>query len=123
MSVKRFPSATHRFFYSDPGQGESAFFDTEEERDKVMADAIAAYCDEGWGEEVDQIFAGVVSHTVEKCDVQTKPEPCTEHPDHDYGDNDCEACIAWDEYPNHEYDEVCNYRAVSLDATQPVGDV
>ncbi|MFM0044062.1 hypothetical protein [Paraburkholderia sediminicola] len=116
MSGTNWPKATHRFFYTDPGQGESVFFDSEEERDNAMADAISAYCDEGWSEEVDQIFAGVVSHTVEKCDVQTKPAPCAEHPDHDYGDNDCEACIAWDEFPNHEFDEVCNYKAVPFES-------
>jgi hypothetical protein len=109
-----FPSAQNRFFYTDPSGDGSRFFSTETERDAAMKEAIAAWCDEGWSEEVDQIFSGVVTHTVEKCDVQTKPQPCAAHPDHDYGDNDCEACIAWDEFPNHEFDEVCNYKPVAL---------
>ena len=109
-----FPSAERPFFYTDPSGDGSRFFSTEAERDAAMAEAIAAWCDEGWSEEVEQIFSGVVSHTVEQCDVQTKPAPCPEHPDHEYGDNDCEACIAWDEYPNHEFDEVCNYKPVAL---------
>lgn len=115
-----FPSAQCRFFYTDPSGDGSRFFSTETERDVAMKEAIAAWCDEGWGEEVEQIFSGVVTHTVEQCDVQKKPQPCAAHPDHDYGDNDCEACIAFDEYPNHEFDEVCNYKPVTLLAASDV---
>jgi hypothetical protein len=111
-----FPSADRPFFYTDPSGDGSCFFSTEVARDAAMAEAIAAWCDEGWSEEVEQIFAGVVSHTVEQCDVQKKPQPCAAHPDHDYGDNDCEACTAWDEFPNHEFDEICNYKPVALRA-------
>ncbi|MCX4154956.1 MULTISPECIES: hypothetical protein [Paraburkholderia] len=112
-----FPSSQNRFFYTDPSGDGSRFFGTESARDAAMKEAIAAWCDEGWSEEVEQIFSGVVTHTVEQCDVQKKPQPCGAHPDHDYGDNDCEACIAWDEFPNHEFDEVCNYKPVALFAS------
>lgn len=109
MSERHHPNAEHQFFYTDPSGDGSLFYSTAAERDKAMVDAIAAWCDEGRSEEVEQIFAGVVTHTTEKCNVQTRPLACVEHPDHDYGDNDCAACQEFDEYPNHEFDEVCNY--------------
>lgn len=114
MSNSHWPNATQRFFYSDPGGDGMMFFDTEAERDKAMSDAIAAWCDDGWSEEVEQICSGVVTHTVEKCDVQKRPERCPDHEDQE--ESDCPQCEANQEWTGgSDFDEICNYEAVALD--------
>jgi hypothetical protein len=105
-----------RYFVYD-NEGGYNEFKTDAEREQGHQAAIDAHLDtgcDGWSEEVTNVVSGIVTHKTVKTDVQKKPAPCAAHPDHDYGDNDCEACIAWDEYPNHEFDEVCNYEPVAL---------
>ena len=113
MSNSHWPSITHKFFYSDPGGDGMMFFDTEAERDKAMSDAIAAWSDDGWSEEVENICAGVVTHTVEKCDVQNRPERCTEHEDQE--EPDCDQCGENQDWVyGGDVDYICNYKAVPL---------
>ncbi|HVM91355.1 MAG TPA: hypothetical protein VMT67_01015 [Terriglobales bacterium] len=99
-------AAPARYFVYDNECGYEVF-DTDEERAKAHQAAIDGYLDDGWCGEVTSVVSGIVTHHTVKTDVETKPAPCVNHPDHD--DEDCDACAAWNEWPNHEFDEICRY--------------
>ncbi|VVE54173.1 hypothetical protein [Pandoraea terrigena] len=94
-------------------------FKSDAERDAAHKSAIEGYLDDGWSEEVDSVVSGIVTHKTVKCNVEPRPESCAEHPEND-GEN-CDACEAWNEYPDHEFDYCCSYEPEAL-AAAPVSD-
>lgn len=96
------PDPNHRFFlYSPEGEG-FMFFATAEERDAAAKAEIHTYVDtdNGWFEEVLNVFAGTLTHTVKEKVTATKPA------DFDQMDEDQQ-----DEFWPHgdEFDEIVDY--------------
>ncbi|QDX22160.1 hypothetical protein FP568_13435 [Pandoraea pnomenusa] len=92
-------------------------FKTDAERHAAHKSAIAGYLDDGWSEEVDSVVSGIVTHKTVKCNEEQAPSRCETHPEQD-GD-DCDACTAWNEWPNHDFDFTCSYEPEAL-AAAPV---
>lgn len=95
-----------RYFVYDPEDGCNEF-KTDEERQKAHQEAIDGYLDDGWSEEVTQVVSGIVTHKTVQTNLERRPAACAHHPEHD--DDDCDACIAWSEYPDHNYETCCQY--------------
>ena len=76
MTQKRSPSQTHRFFLYDPlGEG-FAFFKSPEEREAAAKRIIPEYVDPDfgtWDEDVEEMFAGEVTHIVQQADSIDRP--------------------------------------------------
>ncbi|MEX3556683.1 MAG: hypothetical protein VB131_09280 [Burkholderia gladioli] len=83
-----------RYFVHDNDCGYEEF-DTDEARHKAHQAAIDGYLDDGWSEEVTSVVSGIVTHITVKTNEERRPQPCVTHPEHD--DENCEACIAWNE--------------------------
>ncbi|MRT30838.1 hypothetical protein [Herbaspirillum sp. CAH-3] len=100
-----------KFFLLDPaGYSHPEIFNTEEERDAAAKDAIMDHLSDGWSEEVENIVCGVITHEATKVDVRHRP---------------AEGTPEYDDWPDHSFDEICNYemRPVASPAVaQPVAD-
>lgn len=75
-------SAEHRFWLFDPEGDGMQFFPTVEERNAASKEAIQAYLDDGWSEEVGNVIAGEVTHLTTATNVVRRPETLDED-DHD----------------------------------------
>lgn len=100
------PSPEYRFWlYSPEGDG-LTFWRTAEERDAYAARDIRTYLDDNvWFEEVQDIIAGVVTHTTQAVDVQ-RPVGALDEDGYDEDGN------YWEE-PD---DTKCDYVLMSLPA-------
>lgn len=92
-----YPDAKHRFFACDPSNDEWSFHATPEERDAEAEGMIETHLDEGWDEEVEQVFCGYVTHTACKVDIVRRGDPGTD-----------------DTYFPEGCDETCNYECMAL---------
>ena len=97
--VKRSPDAEHTFWiYAPEGDG-MTFWKTEQERDDYAEREIKSYLDDGaWNEEVEWVYAGVVTHRVTAVDIIRR---VGELDDEGYDEND--------EYWEAEAEIKCNY--------------
>lgn len=98
MTAKPWPDAQHPFFVYDNDQGEMTCYSTAEERDAGHAEAIANYLDDTWSDGVENIMSGVVTHTTEQTNLQTKPADGTPE------------AREW----NFHGDTICDYVATAL---------
>ncbi|WP_069357844.1 hypothetical protein [Burkholderia cenocepacia] len=92
----------------------------DDARDKAHQAAIDGYLDDGWSEEVTSVVSGIVTHRTVQTGVETKPEPCAAHPEHD--DEGCDECAAWNEWPNHDFETCCRYVPDLIVATHPASE-
>ncbi|SDV49245.1 hypothetical protein [Chitinasiproducens palmae] len=104
------------FVYDREGDGYREFSTDAERRDAHDAaiEACADYGDE-WGVDVDEIVSGIVTHVTTQTQLEHMPEPCARHPEND-GEN-CDDCDAWNEWPDHSVESVCNYQQQALAAS------
>ncbi|MFC4706095.1 hypothetical protein ACFPAA_20960, partial [Paraburkholderia caffeinitolerans] len=105
----------HFVYDNDCGYEE---FDTDEARDKAHQAAIDGYLDDGWSEEVTSVVSGIVTHRTVQTNVEHRPPRCTEHPEQD--NDDCDVCLAWGEFPNHDFDICCRYEPEQIAAAPAV---
>ncbi|RDU99178.1 hypothetical protein DWV00_08615 [Trinickia dinghuensis] len=98
---------TRYFVYDNDGGYEE--FATDAERAAHHHDAIQTYLDDGWSEEVKSVVSGTVTHKTVQTNLEQQPARCQEHADAD-GEH-CEACDAWNEWPDHSFDTTCSYEA------------
>ena len=97
----------YRYFVYDPFYV-SEFFKTEEEAlayaEKILDNFREYAHTEGWGEDVEEIVVGKITHRIEKCNVITKK-----------GELDEEGCdengVHWS-FP--EWDEMYDYQFVRI---------
>jgi len=87
------------YFVYDPQGNYLETFSTSEQRDKAAEDAIANYLDDGWDVEVENVVCGIVTHVCKQFDVRKRPADGTPE---------------YDEWPDHNYDELCNYGMFSV---------
>jgi hypothetical protein len=76
LPYRRRPSLTHRFWlFSPEADDELMFFASAAERDTYAKEEIRHYVDpdDGWWEEVENMFAGEATHVVAKTVKGTKP--------------------------------------------------
>jgi len=103
--------APARYFVYSPESGYNEY-DTNAERARYHQAEIDSYLDDGWGEGVEQVVSGIVTHVTVQTDVQKRPLPCPEHPDHD--GEQCDACDEYNNFPDHAYEECCSYKPAPL---------
>jgi len=70
---KWYPTAEYRFFLYDPEGDRMQYFKSLEERDAAAENAVAAYLDDGWSEEVEQVACGEVTHFAQCLDKTMRP--------------------------------------------------
>ncbi|NYH21429.1 hypothetical protein [Paraburkholderia bryophila] len=109
-----------RYFVYDNECGYEEFA-TDDERDKAHRAAIEGYLDDGWSEGVESVVSGIVTHKTTQTNLENEPSPCAAHPDHD--DDACEACVAWGEWPNHDFETSCQYEPERIDRADDTGVV
>jgi len=99
------PSKERKFFVHEPEGDGFTYFSDEKERDDFAADLIQEYLQDGWGEGVEDVVTGVLTHTAEKTNVRYRKDQIINE----------EGCdgegIWWDE----DWDYTCNYELTSLD--------
>lgn len=61
------------YFLYDPLGNGFELFNTIEERDKAFKECIDYYNDDGWDEEVENITAGIITHTAQQIDRVNRP--------------------------------------------------
>jgi len=98
----RHPSQPY-FLFNSAGDGFS-YFATPEERDAFAKSEIERYFDDGWDEEVTEVFAGKVTHEVAQIDRVERPDNINE-------DGDDEEDEHWEDHWEYK----CNYKLGKLD--------
>lgn len=73
LSSTATPAPDRCFFIYDPEGAGFSYFESAEARDAAKDDIIRAYLDDGWDETVEQVVAGVLTHTCEKINVVPRP--------------------------------------------------
>ena len=103
-SLRHTPSPEYRFWlYSPEGDG-LTFWQTAEERDAYAVREINSYLDDSvWFEEVENIIAGVVTHTTQAINIQ-----------HPVGALDGDGYDEEGDYWEDPDDTKCDYALVSL---------
>ena len=104
-------SPNRPYFFWDPG-GDFNYFATEEERNDAAAVAIEGYCDDMWGEGVEQIIAGKLTHAAQQNNRIERP-PASEIDDEGY-DKDGNR---WD--PDWNYQ--CDYKLQPIQQPETTG--
>jgi len=67
-----------KYFYTDP-ESYTHVFNTEKERDDAAKLAIQDYLEDGeWNPEVNEFFAGIITHVTVETDVKLRPDDLDE---------------------------------------------
>jgi hypothetical protein len=98
------PEPDYPYFLYDPEGNGFEYFKTEKLRDDCASDAVQAYLDEAWDEQVTNVVVGKISGQATMTDVKVKPDIV----DEDGNDEN-------DEYWDSDWDYKCDY------AIKPVG--
>ena len=93
------------FFVHDHSGNGFTFFATEQERDEYARECIEEYLDDGWGEDVVFVTAGVMTHSAQKCDVIERP------PADEIGEDGIDSEGRW---WDSDWSEMCNYKMLPL---------
>lgn len=105
---KHYPTSEYRYWVNTPEFDGLLFFKSAAEQSEFASAAIQEYLDgDGWGEMVDQVCSGVVTHIAEKINVQQRPETEEEREE-----------VNW----NDDFDEICNYELKPLPSEPFVQD-
>lgn len=113
---RRRPDPEYRFFLYDPEGYGFMFFRSAEERDAAASDAIFAYLDDEWAEEVEGVFAGEVTHHTIRTHVTMKPKREDFDSEEEFED-------ALSEFGDSDCDYTCNYELRPLtESDEPIGD-
>lgn len=115
VPYQRTPDAEHRFYLYDPEGEGMCYYADQEQRDRDAAAAIEAYCQDGWGENVDEVTVGECTGKSTRHNVTACPQRVDFDTDEDYDD-------ALAEHPGgDEYDYTCNWSIMPLDVqNEPV---
>lgn len=81
LNYKTHPHKDYPYWLHDPRWEGTMYFQTAEDRDIAAEDAINAYLDDGWDEEVEFVSCGVVTHFAQ-C-LEKIPRPVDEDLDED----------------------------------------
>jgi len=90
----------NRYFLYDPEGDGFSTYKTEEERDKDAVEAIEAYKEDGWNEEVTSVCAGEVTLQARQVDKVDRPPE---------DEIDGEGYDKEDEYWDSAWTHKCNY--------------
>lgn len=101
------PSEQFPWFASDPSDGETYYFATEQGAIAQAKEFIDRHMEDGWDDEVDQIIVGKITHHTVKTNVTHRPKREDFSSDEDFQD----AC---GEYPNMDFNYCCNYEPLPL---------
>lgn len=96
-------SAERPYFIYDPAGNWFEYFETKEDRDAHSVVIIASYLEDGWHEEVSNVFAGKITARATQVDVI-----------HPIGDLDEEGCDETGEWFDSSWDYKCNYELKPL---------
>ncbi|NGY04736.1 hypothetical protein [Solimonas terrae] len=78
LDVKYHPSHEYRYWLYDPEGDGMIYYRTQDARDDAAEKAIAAYLDEGWADEVENVSAGEVTHFAQCLDKIQRPDELDE---------------------------------------------
>ncbi len=109
MDVKYHPHPEYRFWLYDPEGDGMTYYRTREARDDAGEQAIAAYLDESWADEVEGVVAGEVTHFAQCLDKKMRPD-----------DLDDEMCDDEGAYWPHDWQWMGNYTLAAIDAATEV---
>lgn len=98
----------YKYFTYDPENNEFETYETLEEQEKAAEEIIKDYSDsdEGWPEETEDIFSGIITHTACKCNYKKRPK-----------DSELDS-EGYDEDGQHwpkDYAYMCDYKMLPLD--------
>ena len=93
------------FVYDPEGNGYEEF-STEESALAHAEDYIRSYLDDGWGEDVERVTVGKVTHRATQCDYAKRP------PEEELDDENLDLD---GNYWAEEWDYVCNYKMKPID--------
>lgn len=100
-----YPDASHKFFLYDPQSNDWFYFDTEQNRDAAFDSVKDGFLSDFWDEEVENIVAGIITHTTKQTD--RKERPPDEELDADMFDKEG---IDW----SMDWDYICTYKLFPL---------
>ena len=96
--MKATPDKDHVYGLYDPEGNGHTFYATEKERDDAAKEAIEAYLDDTWFDEVEGVFAFTVTAKATQVDVK--------HPE---GELDEDGCDENGDYWDSDVGFICNY--------------
>lgn len=76
--MKYRPHPDYRYWLYNPEGDGMTYYRTKEDRDKAGAEAVAAYLDDGWTEEVEYVAAGEVTHSAQCLNKKQRPDDIDE---------------------------------------------
>ena len=97
-TMKDTPDKDHIYGLYDPEGSGHTFYTTEKERDDAAEEAIQGYLDDTWSDEVEGVFAFMVTAKAAHVDVK--------HPE---GELDDDGCDENGDYWESDVDYSCNY--------------
>jgi len=100
------PSKERKYFVHEPEGDGFTYFSDEKERDDFAQGVIQEYLQDGWGEGVDRVVTGILTHTTEQTNVKHREDQKIDNEGCD------ENGTCWDD----DWDHICNYELTSLDA-------
>ena len=93
-----------KYFLYDPEGCGFELYESEEKRDADAEEAIRMYLDDGWGEDVDRVCTGIVTHTATEVEVKNRP------PEEELDENGCdEDGTYWDS----DWHTICDYKLIA----------
>lgn len=97
------PDPEYRFWVYDPAGDGMIYYKTEADRDAAAQEIIDNYLDDTWGEEVENVCCGVVTHSVQMTNRRDRPD-----------DLDEEGCDGSRQYWPDDVEYFCNYEMIAF---------
>lgn len=94
-----------KYFVYDPENCGFESFETMEERDKAAEEMIWSYLQDGWGDGVNHIVAGEVTHNTVQVDRRERP---------DDDELDVDDCDSEGTYWDADWDYICRYELAPI---------
>lgn len=71
--MKHRPHPDYRYWLYDPEGDGMTYYRTKDDRDKAGKEAVDAYLEDGWADEVEYVAAGEVTHFAQVLDKTMRP--------------------------------------------------
>lgn len=101
---KYHPTPEYRFFLHDPEGDGMRYYKSAQDRDTDAADAIQAYLDDCWSEEVVNVVAGEITHHTVPKNVELRPKREDFESDEEY-----QQAVSEGGFSIHDGDYSCSY--------------
>ncbi len=99
------PTKEYKYFVHEPEGDGFTYFLSEKERDDFAKTLIQDYLQDGWGDGVDSIVTGILTHTTEQTNVRHRKDQV-------FDEEGCDGeGVWWDD----DWDYICGYELINLD--------